>query len=173
MALGNFTNYWFRVAPSSSYTCMYHYLLNGSHTSGTIFSFQAPQKTLSPVLQRPVGNSNFMVHYNPGSPNPNVNKCTVQVTANAPNGNVTGDTVSQGGNIYTGSDSSSLNGLGNIVMTRTCIPINHPPHNAPECQCNGSPKAFDFDAVKVTYTSTASYEVSWVPPGSPKQGTNS
>jgi hypothetical protein len=167
MALGNFTNYWFRVAPSSSYTCMYHYLLNGSHTSGTIFSFQAPQKTLSPVLQRPVGNSNFMVHYNPGSPNPNVNKCTVQVTANAPNGNVTGDTVSQGGNIYTGSDSSSLNGLGNIVMTRSCVPINYNHDN------DADDTGLTFAAVKVTYTSTASYEVLWIPPGSPTQGTNS
>lgn len=178
ITLGNFTNYWSRVAIPYGflYTCVYHYFLhNDPHSPqiATIFSFHAAQYPLSPVLQRPVGNSNFKVHYNPGSPNPNVNTCTVQVTANAPNQSASGDTVPQSGSTYTGSDASGLNGMGNIVMIRSCIPFTINPHNAPECQCNGSPKAFDFDAVNVTYTSTASYEVSWFSSGSPTQSTNS
>jgi hypothetical protein len=177
ITLGNFTSYWFRVAISSlpfTYKCDYHYPLNGKIKTSNIFIFDSPHKPLSPVLQRPVNNSNFEVSYNPGNPSPNTKTCTVQVTANAPNGTVTGSTVSQatvsqGRKLYTGPDVSSLDGLGNIVMTRTCTPINiH--NNSAECSC---PPGTKFASVNVTYTSTASYEVSWVPSGSATQGTNS
>lgn len=167
MALGNFTNYWFRVSPSPTYTCTYYYFLHGVHMPETIFSFQAPHSPLSPILQRPVNNSSFIVHYNSGSPNPNVNPCMIQVTANAPNGNATGSTVPQNGNMYTGSDVSALNGLGNILMTRICVPINYNHNN------DANDAGLKFAGVNVTYTSTASYEVSWIAPGSPTQGTNS
>jgi hypothetical protein len=178
ITLGNFASYWFRVAiPYNSwYTCDYHYFLKGKPESANIFSFHAAKYPLSPVLLRPV-NGNFQVRYTPGPTITNSSNCTVQVTANAPNGIVTGNTTSQNTTsqvekIYSGeADVSSLNGLGNIVMIRSCIPFNINPHNAPECQCYGS--ISKFDAVKVTYTSTASYEVSWVSSGSPTQGTNS
>lgn len=172
MALGNFASYWFRVAIpyNSLYTCSYHYFLHNSPQIATIFSFHAAQYPLSPVLLRPV-NGNFQVRYTPGPTITHSSNCTVQVTATAPNQSASGDTVPQKGDIYTGSDASGLNGMGNIVMIRSCIPFTINPHNAPECQCNGSISA--FDAVNVTYTSTASYEVSWYPPGSSTQGTNS
>jgi len=172
-ALGSAATYSFHVAISfypPTYKCDYHYFLKGkSEPPATIFSFHAAQKPLSPVLLRPVDNNNpnFKVSYNPGNPNPNVNKCTVQVTANTPNGNVMGDKVPQGGNIYTGPDISALNGLGNIVMTRTCTPISFNHHNS------ANDHSSIFDAVTVTYTSTASYEVTWVPPNTPPQSTSS
>ena len=171
LPLGNATSYWFRVnIPYNSwYTCYYQYFLKGQHKIATIFSFQAPPMPLSPVFLRPVGNnSNFKVRYNPGNPNPNVNECTVQVTANAPNGNVTGIKTSQNGNTYLGeADVGTLNGLGNIMMTRTCTPINFNHDN------DADDTGLEFAAVSVTYTSTASFEVSWYPPSSPTQGTNS
>ncbi len=176
--LSNATSYSFHVAISSlpfTYKCDYHYSVNGNLHSSNIFIFNSPQKPLAPVLQRPVGNnSNFKVSYNPGNPSPNTKTCTVQVTANAPSGTVTGDTVSQGENIYTGPDASSLSGLGNIVMTRTCIPINiahnNNSNNAADCGCT---PGTTFPVVNVTYTSTASYEVSWYPPNTPSQSTTS
>jgi len=169
--LGNATSYSFHVAiPNNPFTykCDYHYSLNGNLKSSNIFIFNSPQKPLAPVLQRPVGNnSNFKVSYYPGNPSPNTKTCTVQVTANAPNGTVTGDTVSQGENMYTGPDVSSLSGLGNIVMTRICIPVsfNH--------QNSANDHSSVFDVVNVTFTSTASYEVSWYPPNTPSQSTTS
>jgi len=175
IALGNFVSYWFRVAIpyNSLYTCSYHYFLpNDPHNPqiATLFSFHAAQHPLTPVLLRPV-NGNFQVRYTPGPTITDSSNCTVQVTANAPNQSASGDTVPQSGSTYTGSDASGLNGIGNIVMIRSCNPININPHNAPECQCNGSTSA--FDAVKVTYTSTASDEVTWYPSSSPTQDTNS
>ncbi len=168
ITLGNFTSYWFRVAIpyNSSYICYYHYLLKGKKESATIFTVHAAQYPLSPVLQRPVS-GNFQIHYTPGPTITNSSNCTVQVTANAPNQSTSGDTVPQKGNIYTGSDASSLNGLGNILMTRTCTPINYNHDN------DADDTGLTFAAVKVTYTSTASYEVSWFSSGSPTQGTNS
>jgi hypothetical protein len=174
--LSNATSYSFHVAISSlpfTYKCDYHYSVNGNLKSSRIFIFNSPQKPLAPVLQRPVGsNSNFKVSYNPGNPSPNTKTCTVQVTANAPSGTVTGSIVSQGGNMYTGPDVSSLSGLGNIVMTRICTPINivHNSNNTAECSC---PPGTTFPVVNVTFTSTASYEVSWVPPSTPSQSTTS
>lgn len=178
MVLGSATSYWFRVAiPYNSwYTCSYHYFpQNNPHSSqtATIFSVHAGQDPLSPVLLRPVS-GNFQVHYTSSQAITNASTCTVQVTANAPNQSTSGDTVPQKGNMYIGSDAGSLNGLGNIVMKRSCVPINfnnHNPVSNAECPCNGSPPP--FDAVNVTYTSTASYEVSWYSTGSPTQGTNS
>ena len=170
ITLGNFTSYWFRVAIpyNSSYICYYHYLLNGKKESATIFTVHAAKYPLSPVLQRPT-NGNIQVHYIPGPAITNASNCTVQVTANAPNQSASGDTVPQKGDIYIGPDAGGLNGLGNIVMTRNCTPINiH--NNSAECSC---PPGSNFAAVNVTYTSTASYEVSWFSSGSPTQGTNS
>jgi len=171
MTLGNFTNYWSRVAIPYGflYTCVYHYFLhNDPHSPqiATIFSFHAAQHPLSPVLHRPVS-GNFQVQYTPGPTITHSSNCTVQVTANAPNQSASGDTVPQSGSTYTGSDASGLNGLGNIVMTRSCIPISYNHDN------DADDTGLTFAAVNVTYTSTASYEVSWVPPGSPTQGTNS
>jgi hypothetical protein len=175
-ALGSATSYSFHVAISSlpfTYKCDYHYFLNGQPKAGNIFIFNSPHYLLSPVLQRPVGNnSNFKVIYHPSNPSPNVKTCTIQVTANAPNGSVNGDTLSQDGNTYTGPDVSSLNGLGNIVMTRTCTPIHIVDGNNNSAEC-GCPPDTKFAAVNVTYTSTASNEVSWVPPSTPSQSTTS
>ena len=75
----------------------------------------------------------------------------------------------QKGDIYTGPDAGGLSGLGDIVMTRSCTPVNiH--NNTNECAC---PPGTAFAAVNVTYSSTASYEVSWVSSGSPTQSTSS
>jgi hypothetical protein len=174
ITLGNFVSYWLRVAIpyNSSYVCYYHYLLKGEKEVATIFTVHAAKYPLSPVLQRPV-NGNIQVHYIPGPEITNSSNCTVQVTANAPNQSASGDTVPQKGDIYAGPDAGSLNGLGDIVMTRTCTPINiaHKNSNSgAECGC---PPDNTFAAVNVTYTSTASYEVSWFASGSPTQGTNS
>jgi hypothetical protein len=173
MTLGNATNYWFRVdIPYNSwYTCDYHYFLNGQSTPTNIFSVHAAQDPLSPVLLRSVS-GNFQVHYTSSQAITDASTCTVQVTATAPNQSTSGDPLPQKGDTYAGSDASGLNGLGNIMMERSCVPINFDYHNAVgDCQCNGSPTK--FDAVNVMYTSTASYEVLWHSPGSPTQGTSS
>jgi len=170
ITLGNFSSYWFRVAIpyNSSYICYYHYLLNGQKVRTTIFTVHAAKHPLSPVLLRPA-NGNIQVRYIPGPEITNSSNCTVQATANAPNQSASGDTVPQKGDIYTGPDAGGLNGLGDIVMTRNCTPINiH--NNSAECTC---PPGTAFAAVNVTYSSTASYEVSWFSSGSPTQGTNS
>jgi hypothetical protein len=166
ITLGNFTSYWFRVTIpyNSSYICYYHYFLNGLKKSATIFTVHAAQHPLSPVLKRPT-NGNIQVHYIPGPTITNASNCTVQVTANAPNQSASGDTVPQKGDIYTGPDAGGLNGSGDIVMTRNCVPINFNHDN--DADDHGS----TFAAVNVTYTSTASYEVSWFSSGSPTQGT--
>ena len=174
ITLGNFTSYWLRVAIpyNSSYTCDYYYFLNGQKKTATIFTVHAAKHPLSPVLQRPT-NGNIQVHYIPGPEITNSSNCTVQVTANAPNQSASGDTFPQKGDIYTGPDAGSLNGLGDIVMTRSCTPVNivhENSNNSAECGC---PPDNTFATVKVTYTSTASHEVTWVPSGSPAQGTNS
>jgi hypothetical protein len=170
IALGNAVSYWVRVAIpyDTSYTCLYHYFLHGNPhiQTATIFNVHAASAPLSPVLHRPVIGG-FQVHYTPGTTITHSSNCTVQVTANAPNQSASGDTVPQSGSTYTGSDASGLNGLGNIVMTRSCIPISYNHDN------DADDTGLTFAAVNVTYTSTASYEVSWVPPGSPTQGTNS
>ena len=173
VTLGNFASYWFRVAiPYDSwYSCDYHYFLQGRKQTANIFHVHAAQDPLSPVLLKPV-RGNFQVRYTPGPAITNASNCTIQVTATAPNQSTTGNTVSQKGNMYTGSDASGLSGLGNILMKRTCTPVTIDHHNTVgECQCNGSPPT--FDAVNVTYTSTASYEVAWYSTSSPTQGTNS
>jgi hypothetical protein len=116
MALGNKATYSFNMNTLDVYSCYYHW--NGQ--SFAIFSFHTAQKPLSPVLQLPVpGTSIISVSYTSDNTITNSSNCRVQVTANAPDGSVTGDPEPQNGN-YTGPDVSSLNGSGNLVMTRTC-----------------------------------------------------
>lgn len=148
------------------YTCTYHYPLQGKPSSTTIF--KVPVLTqLNPKLQRAVpSSSDISVSYNPDK---NLPDCQVQVTANSPSGTATGNSVQEDGSIYTGPNVSSLSGLGNLVMTRTCVPpqdqFDHQNKADDGCQCNGSP--LTFDKLNLTYKSTASIEVSWVPPDAP------
>jgi len=159
--LGDAANYSFHVTiPAIPLTYACDYIQSQNSNPVLIFNITGSQNQLSPVLMRPVGNhGNFKVSYNPGFDITNSSTCKVQVIANAPNASITGSTIPQNGNIYTGPDVSTLSGLGNILMTRTCTPITF--NNDNDADDNGS----TFDAVNVTYTSTASYEVSWVPPG--------
>lgn len=158
MTLGNATDYSFHVdisANPTSYSCDYFY----PGGSENIFSFTGPQNPLSPALVSPVGNiPNFKVRYIPGQTIPLSSTCTVQVTANAPNASVMGNSTSENGNIYTGPDVRGLSGSGNILMTRSCLPYNFDHHNAAD---DIGPH---FDAVNVTYVSKASSEVTWIAP---------
>lgn len=146
------------------YICIYHYPVKGGAKYITIFT-QPVLSQLMPKLQRPVpSSSDISVSYNYDKNQPD---CQVQVTAIAPNGSATGNSVAEDEGIYPGLNGGSLNvgslsGLGNIVMTRTCTQNNVT--NTDECSC---PPGTTFPLVKVTYTSTASYEVSWVPPNTP------
>ena len=139
-----------------TYRC--DYLYPGG--SEQIFSFTSPTSSLGPSLLRPVSSpsTNFKVNYTPGDTSP-PSPCTVQVTANDPNGiSVVGNTVSQAGDVYTGGTGvSTLHGPGNIEMTRSCTPTDFDRHNAAD---DTSPGA--FDAVTVTYISKASSEVTWI-----------
>ena len=158
--LTNLTSYAFHIAiPNNPFTykCDYHYSLNSTPERSNIFMFNSPQKPLLPVLQRPVDNSNFKVSYNPGNPSPNVKSCMVQVNAIAPNGTVNGNNTSQNGTTYSGGVGvGGLMGLGNIMMTRVCTPVYFNHNNS------ANDHSSIFDLVNVTFTSTASYEVSWV-----------
>jgi hypothetical protein len=175
MTLGNATSYWFRVAIpyDSLYTCNYYYPQLGTATPINIFSVHAARMPLHPILVRPVPNTSVIsviyasdqsINYTSDHTTANSSSCTVQVTANASNGNATGNRMSQNGR-YSGLDVSSLNGAGNISMTRTCD-WNRRHGNIGD---NGQ----HFDQVNVTYKSTATFEITWVPPDSPTQGTNS
>ena len=158
------------------YTCIYYYPVKGGTKSATIFT-QLVLSQLLPKLQRPVpSSSDISIHYNPDQTPPN---CQIQVTANSPAGSATGNSVAEDGGIYPGPNNGSLNvgslsGLGNIVMTRTCLPTheNYDHQNANDdagsgCQCCQSKCSYSaFDKLSLTYISTASYEVSWYQPGS-------
>jgi hypothetical protein len=157
------------------YTCAYYYSLNEPPT--TIFSTHVLNQ-LNPLLYRPVSNSSdISVSYNYDN---NQSDCHIQATANTPNGNATGPTVvdgsttANGNGVYPGPNDSSLNvgslsGEGNLVMTRTCVPPNeqfdHQNKADDGCQCTDS--SLQFDKLNVTYKSTASAEVYWVPSNTP------
>lgn len=149
----------------AEYTCTYYYPLNGNTAHTPIFTVPVLNQ-LQPTLLRPVSSSaDISVTYNNDKNQPD---CHVQVTANAPNGNATGNSVPEDQGIYPGPNGSTLNvgslsGEGNLVMTRTCTPI-HIVNNADECGCPPSTK---FALVNVTYKSIATVEVSWVPPNTP------
>ncbi len=108
------------------YTCIYHYLLKSKAESTTIFSVPVLNQ-LNPKLQRPVSSSSdISVSYNFDKKQPD---CQVQVTATAPNGSATGNSVTENEGFYPGPNGGSLNvgslsGQGNLVMTRTCVPPN-------------------------------------------------
>jgi hypothetical protein len=152
------------------YKCIYYYPLKGKTEPITIFTVPVLSQ-LMPKLHRPVpSSSDISVSYNPDNNRPD---CQVQVTANSPGGSATGNSVPEDGGIYPGTNNGSLNvgslsGLGDLVMTRTCIPpqdtYDHHHANDDGCQCNGN--LLIFDKLDLTYTSIASSEVSWVQPGS-------
>lgn len=167
--LGNAPDYHFHVRMNTipiSYECNY---LQPQESPVRIFQFTDSQLSLSPALVRPVTNaSSIEVSYIPGSDITNASTCMLRTTANenASNGSalntVTGATEPQSGNlpsrsIYTnGPNVTGFTGPGNIVMTRTCTPVQSDNHNSLDDQSQ------IFDAVNVTYTSTASSEVTWV-----------
>jgi hypothetical protein len=157
----------------ANYTCAYYYPQNGNTAHTPIFTVPVLNQ-LHPQLQRPVSSSaDISVSYNYDHNRPD---CQVQVLANAPNGNATGNSVPEDQGIYPGPNGGTLNvgslsGEGNLAMTRTCVPPNEQfdHHNKADdgCQCNGSPLNFEFDKLNVTFKSTATVEVSWVPSNTP------
>ncbi len=169
--LGSTASYSVRMKIPPDYKCDYHYVNQGKSELTPIFTVHVLTQ-LKPKLQRPVPSDSIIsVSYTPDKNPPD---CKVQVTANTPGGSVTGDTVKENGNIYIGPDVSSLSGPGILVMTRTCVPpqYNYDNHNKADdgCQCNGSP--LTFDKLTLTYISTASDEVTWVPPNTPTISTS-
>ncbi len=158
ITLGDATSYWVRIAVPSMYMCNYIW-----HGQSIPIIAVHNRSRLSPVLHVPVANP-FRVSFHPDTIQLN---CPIQVVANDAANNITGPTVSSDRNTYiaTGTDVSTLNGAGNIMMTRTC--------NWHLSDGNTGDNHADFDTVNITYQSTASYEVSWYPTSSPTQGTNS
>ena len=154
--LGSAVSYSVRMIIPPVYTCDYH-LNNKSY-----LIFSVPKRSrLLPVLHVPVGdNPNFKVSYNPDK---NAPDCTVRVDASVGASTISGDTVPENGNIYTGPDVRALSGSGNVVMTRICRPPKYiyDHHNA------GNDNSSIFDSLDTTYKSTASYEVTWTPPNTP------
>lgn len=174
--LGGASDYRLHVRMGSipiTYECDYLYTQNGTPESSRIFNFTNAPMLLSPLLVRPITNpASIEVSYIPGNPTPLASPCMVQATANesapASNGgtiaSVTGGTEQQSGSIpnrsvYTkGLNISTFvsGGTGNVVMTRTCTPCKFDHHNSADDRNQV------FDAVDVTYTTTASDEVTWV-----------
>jgi hypothetical protein len=160
------------IIPSNppEYTCIYYYPMKGKTNSNTIFRIPVLNQ-LNPKLHKPVSSSSdISVSYNHDKNQPD---CQIQATAIAPNGNATGNSVAEDEGFYPWPNGGSLNvgslnGEGNLVMTRTCVPPNeqfdHQNKAEDECQCNGSSK---FDKLTLTYKSTASVEVAWVPSNTP------
>ncbi len=165
--LGSAASYSVRMIIPPEYTCDYH--LNNKKPA---LIFSVPKRShLSPVLHLSVGNNPFIVTYNPDSVE---RRCPLQGVASDAANNISGPSVPSDGKTYTGVDVSSLSGLGILVMTRTCVPpqYNYDNHNKADdgCQCNGSP--LTFDKLTLTYISTASDEVTWVPPNTPTISTS-
>lgn len=156
--LTNAVSYWIRIRIPSMYTCKYIW-------HGQSFPLIAVhnRSRLSPVLHVPVANP-FSVSFHPDTIQLN---CPIQVVASDAANNITGPTILSDRNTYiaTGTDVSTLNGAGNIMMTRTC--------NWHLSDGNTGDNHADFDTVNITYKSTASYEVTWYPTSSSTQGTNS
>lgn len=135
------------------YECVYHYPLHAS--PAPIFMVHAAQKPLSPKLLRPVGSNPIRVSYTPDYSITKSSNCTIQVGAYAANGSATGNPAPQNGNIYTGPSVGGLSGRGYLVMTRTCNPVKYENNN------KNDDSSSKFDALDVTYMSTATVEVTW------------
>jgi hypothetical protein len=148
------------------YYCDYYYPQDKSKPA-RIFTVPVLSQ-LMPKLQRPVASSSdIKVSYNPDNKPPH--DCQVQVTANGGGQSATGNSVQEDGGMYLGPNVGSLSGPGNLVMTRTCMPPkdNYDHHNANDdagSGCQTTCSSSTFDKLNLTYKSTASYEVSWVPP---------
>lgn len=162
MTLGNApNNYWFRIINiPSTYYCNYSSPYNKTKQPVNIFTVPGTQKPLSPKLVRAViDSSNAIVTY---TPEPNTPRCTVEASANASNGNVTGDAVTENGT-YSGLNVSSLSGRGYLIITQTCT-WGYDQGNTGD---NGS----QFASLSGTYMTSAGLYVTWAQPNSPTQGT--
>ncbi len=171
MALGNAVNYSVRMNIPPVYACDYH--LNNNKPA---LIFSVPKRShLSPALHVPVGNSPFIVTYNPDSVE---RRCALQGVASDAANNISGSSVASDGRTYTGVDVSSLNGAGNLMMIRTCM---CPPSNknldsgyhCPLSHGNTGDNKTVFDSINITYKSTATLYVTWVPPNTPTTSTPS
>ena len=122
-----------------SYTCQYFW-------NGNSIAFGVSARTdLSPVFVLVTADHKFTMNYNPDPGN----DCHVEVDAVDGSQTISGPSELENGNgVYSGSDISSLNGPGTLVMTRTCE--SRPDSN--------------FNALQVTYKSIAKIDVTWYPP---------
>jgi hypothetical protein len=142
--LGSTQSYTFHI-PSQRYTCKY----SGNIQDGTVLDYVPmfdfpPRSTLSPKPPN-VTSSGFSIRYRPDLDA----TCTMTATAkdSAGDPDVVGNEELSNNGVYNGPATDSLQGNGEILLTRTC-PVK-PPENSP------------FYALSITYISSASVEVTW------------
>lgn len=107
---------------------------------------------LEPKLTMPVINNYLKISY---TSDEDPHDCQIQVVASDALASVSNGYVPDQGKFYNGPDVSSLNGPGNLVMTRTC--------KFPLMDSNNLDNNPDFNIVNITYTSTAALVVKWSP----------
>ena len=142
--LGSAQSYTFHI-PSQPYTCEYSGNTQDHIPLAYVNMFDFPlRSTLSPKLPS-VTSSGFSIRYQPDSDA----TCTITATAkdSAGDPDVVGNGEPSNKDISNGPATGSLQGNGEILLTRTC-PVQ-PPENSP------------FSSLSITYISTASVEVTW------------
>jgi hypothetical protein len=142
--LGSAQSYTFHI-PSQRYTCKYSGNIQDNLALDYVKMFDfAPRSTLSPKPPS-VTSSGFSIGYQPDSDA----TCTITATAkdSAGDPDVVGNGELSNNGVYNGPATDSLQGNGEILLTRTC-PVK-PPENSP------------FYALSITYISSASVEVTW------------
>jgi hypothetical protein len=142
--LGSAQLYTFHI-PNQRYTCMYSGNIQDHLPLDPVPMFDfAPRSRLSPKLPS-VTSSGFSIRYRPDSDV----MCTIIATAKDSTGDpdVVGNGEPSNKGVYNGPAAGSLQGNGEILLTRTC-PVK-PPENSP------------FHLLSITYISTASVEVTW------------
>jgi hypothetical protein len=147
IALGSAATYTLRVRTNTTYAC--YYLWNGQ---SFLLTAVHARTQLLPVLQPITNSSQFVVTYNPDVSGYN---CPVRVVASdgiqsVPSAGATPASEYESGT-YVGPNVSSLNGQGTLTMTRTCHFLLTGRYTA-------------FNSVDITYTSTATINVTWSPP---------
>ena len=148
--LGTTVSYTLRVHAGSRYACYYQW-------RGQFFQLTNVQERtrLLPVLQSVSTGSQYVVTYNSDQ---GVRRCRIRVIASdgsqiIPSTASTSVLEDRSGT-YIGPNVSSLNGQGTLLMTRIC---HFPPSDVGTTA---------FNSVDITYTSTATVNVMWVPSSS-------
>lgn len=142
-ALNDSPSYSFKVK-RGSYTCAYAGSAQGVGRLASVLMFAVQARSILAPQQLQTGESTYKVSYTRDS-----GDLACQITGEATDGvgnDIIGSTSTSMLGIYAGTPTANLSGDGQITLIRTC----HWPHVHDA-----------FDNIDLTYTSTASVNVTW------------